>query len=66
MRHKPPTIEQIGLENYMTDNDYDYAEFRRRYGQLNEPKTVIARAFGVDRKTIDRWIAVFEKERGNV
>lgn len=66
MRFKPPTIQEIGLEKYLDStrddhNGFGYDELVKRI-QLKEPKSVIARAFGVDRRTIDNWIEVYEKE----
>lgn len=63
-RYKPPTIEEIGLEEFMKQNGYDYSEFKKRY-DLKEPKAIIARALGVDRRTVDRWITAYEKELAN-
>jgi len=66
MQYKPPKIEDIGLKNYLNQtkhkhNDCGYDEFVKRY-ELNEPKTVMARAFSVDRLTINKWIVIYLKE----
>lgn len=62
MRHKPQSIGDIGLRKFMQQRGVDYDEFVRRY-ELNEPKTIIARAFGVDRRTVDKWIAQYLTEQ---
>lgn len=65
MKYRPPTIEEIGLKEYLnqtatTHNNSDYEEFVKRV-ELNEPSTIIARAFGVDRRTVTNWIVIYEK-----
>lgn len=66
-KYRPPSIEQIGLKKYLNQtakqhNGSDYAEFEKRLG-LDEPKSVIARAFGVDPRTVGNWIEVYQRER---
>lgn len=69
MRHKPKSLEEIGLENYLDQtadihNDFKYSDFKRMY-DANLNSTNIARAFTVDRRTINKWITVYEKELAN-
>jgi len=63
---KRPSIEDVGLEKYLNDskalhNGLGYAEFVQRV-ELQEPKTVIAKAFNVEKQTIYRWIEIFGKK----
>lgn len=63
---KRPTIEERGLRNHLDENrqlhnDYGYDEFVKRVG-LDEPKTVMARAFNVSTDTIYSWLEIYEKE----
>jgi hypothetical protein len=60
-------IENVGLEVHLdttkqNHNGYGYLEFtdmlERKVNRAN-----LARIFGVDRKTIDRWIEVYNKEK---
>lgn len=63
----PPSIEGIGLKTYLDKNFSiagGYDEFVKRL-ELSEPKTIIANAFGVNRKTVVKWVKVFEKENHN-
>jgi len=66
MQYVPPSIEEIGLKNYLDKtasehNGSNYDEFVKRV-ELSEPSTVIARAFSVSRHTINKWVAIYEKE----
>jgi len=61
----PPKIEDIGLRTYLNTNygvQGGYNEFIKRLVELNEPKSVIANAFGVERRTIYRWLEIYNKE----
>jgi len=69
MKFRPPTIEDVGLRNYLNQtaskhNDSDYDDFVKRV-ELSEPSTVIARAFKVSRPTIIKWIMLYEKSLSN-
>ena len=62
-------IERVGLKRHLEaskqeHNGYGYDEFvLMRYSKVN--KVNLARIFGVDRKTIDRWVEVLAKEQAN-
>lgn len=61
-----PRLEDIGLEPYLNStrsehNDNGFNDFVKRV-QLQEPKTVIARAFHVHSSTIRDWIRLHDKE----
>ena len=70
MRHKPKTLEEIGLKNHLTQRGIDYQEFCRRH-ELGEADAVIARALStdpqvkIDRRTISKWREIHEKEMKN-
>jgi hypothetical protein len=65
-RYKPPTIANTGLSNYLDStrvehNGFSYVEFTKMVdNKLNASN--IARAFGVDRRTIIKWVVILEKE----
>ena len=64
-KYIPPTIEEIGLKNFLIQKNINYDEFCRR-DDLNEPDTIIARALGVkDRRTIAYWREIRKKEKNN-
>lgn len=60
------SIEERGGLKVVLDEDYagkgGYDEFVKRLN-LDEPKTVIANAFGVHRHTIVKWIEIYSKEQ---
>lgn len=66
MRHKPKSIEDIGLDKYLNETKqshggWDFKDFKRMHESgLNVSN--IARAFLVDRRTINKWITIYEKE----
>jgi DNA invertase Pin-like site-specific DNA recombinase len=67
MRHIPPSIESIGLERYLNEkveshNNFGYQDFVIMLEQKLS-KSSIAKAFGVNRNTIIKWIAIYEKEQ---
>ena len=66
MRYRPKTIEEVGLENHLNNtvddhNGFDFSAFKRMY-DANVNLSNLARSFNVDRRTISKWIAVYEKE----
>lgn len=66
MRYKAPSIKSVGgLKVYLDTKYADYGgydEFIRRYS-LHEPKTVIARAFGLKTGlSIGYWIKIHLEE----
>lgn len=69
MKYRPKTIEEIGLENYLNEttdahNGFDFSAFKRMYdAEVNSSN--IARSFQVDRRTISKWITIYEKELAN-
>jgi hypothetical protein len=64
-KHIPPTIEEMGLKNFLIQKGIDFDEFCRR-DDLKEPDAIIARALGVkDRRTIAAWREIRKKEQGN-
>lgn len=70
MRHKPKSLEEIGIENYLESTkgqhgNFGFTEFKRLFDSNVNP-TNIAKAFNVDRRTVNRWIMVHEKELANV
>lgn len=67
MLKRYPKIEDIGVEAHVNSQYADkggYSELEKRL-ELNEPLTVIARAFGVHINTIRKWVDVLKKEQGN-
>ena len=66
MKTAANNIERVGLEAHLeatreSHNGYGFAEFadmRRR--QVNRAN--LARIFGVNTKTMKRWIEIYEKE----
>lgn len=64
-KYIPPTIEEMGLKNFLIQKGIDYDEFIKR-DDLDEPDAVIARALGVkDRRTIATWREIRKKEESN-
>lgn len=69
MRHKPTSIKQIGLQAHLNQtkqqhNDFGYDAFVSMLGsEVN--KSNIAKAFGVDRKTVTKWLEVYKGENNN-
>lgn len=66
MRFVPQKLVEIGLKKYLDSslenhNDRDYDEFVKLFSQ-GVNKSNLGRIFGVDRRTIDRWIKVYEME----
>lgn len=65
-RFVPQSIKDTGIEVHL-DKNYaakgGYAEFYKRHVTLHEPKTIIAKAFGVDRQTVTSWINQYENEK---
>lgn len=66
MLNTNPKIEDVGLQKYLDQTadqhrNFTYANFQTMV-QSNVDKSNIARAFGVNRKTIYRWLEVYEKE----
>jgi hypothetical protein len=71
-RYIPPKIEERGLRSHLdftrqNHNDYGYDDFVKMVSR--DPNGVrrvnpanVARLFGVDRKTVIRWIEILEKE----
>lgn len=69
LKGKTVNIETIGLKNYLEETKeahngegYDRFIFYIR-PELNIKNTVIGRLMGVNRRTIERWIEVYEKEK---
>ena len=67
MRHKPPTLEEIGLQNYLesskeTHDGYGYSDFLIMWQDKKLNKSSIAKLFSVDRRTVARWIEAYQKE----
>lgn len=61
-RYIPPKIEDIGLEEYLNNtkhkhSGYDYSQFVSMLDK-GVNKSNIARLFGVDRKTIVKWLVI--------
>lgn len=59
-------IKEKGLKDYLDNsaalhNGNGYEEFAKRV-KLNEAMTVMARAFKVDRRTIMKWVVIYEQE----
>lgn len=60
-------IEEIGLKRYLDDTagyhkQIDYAQFVEIVNR--EPnKSEIARLMGVERRTISRWLEIYDKEQ---
>lgn len=66
MKYKPPSIQEIGLKEYLsrTSNQhmhFGYDAFVAMVEQDVNP-TNIARAFNVDRRTVVKWLEVYKKE----
>lgn len=67
MKYKPPTIEEVGLENFLKQKGIDYADFCRR-DDLKEPDAIIARAISpdpekpIDRRTVANWREIRKRE----
>ena len=67
MKYKPPTIEEVGLKNFLIQKGIDYDEFCRR-DDLKEPDAIIARALSpdpekpIDRRTVANWREIRQKE----
>lgn len=67
------SIEAQGLETYLNahadeHNGKGYTYFADFIGQ-NQNRTAIAKAFGVNFKTVDKWVKIYQKEqkgKGNV
>lgn len=64
-----PSIKNMGLKGYLESttvmhNGLGYGEFVARI-KLESPKTKIAKKFKVEKKTIYRWIEVYEEELNN-
>ncbi len=65
-RYIPPSIEDIGLEKHLdvdkaAHNGNGYREFKNMH-EAEASITTIARKFRVDRKTVLKWVAVYEKQ----
>lgn len=64
-RYKPPKIEDIGLEKYLDGSMADHGGFNyfafHRLVENGVNTANIARAFKVDRRTVDKWIAIYKK-----
>lgn len=63
-RYVPPSIEEIGLQSYLNNNatshnGYGFDDFVKLFS-TGVNKVNLAKAFGVDRKTIDRWLEIYE------
>lgn len=62
-------IKEKGLRSYLDNtvelhNGCNYEEFVKRV-DLGEPMSIIARAFKVDRRTIMKWVSIYEEELSN-
>lgn len=69
MLKKPLKIEDIGLAKFLDDSadkhfGYGYRDF---VGMLDRGlgKSDLAKAFGVNRKAIYRWLEVYKEEQTN-
>ena len=68
--YKPPTIEEIGLKNFLIQKGIDFEEFCRR-DDLKEPDAIIARALSsdpdkpIDRRTVANWREIRKRENSN-
>jgi hypothetical protein len=69
MKYKPPSIEEIGLDIYLDSrkedhNDFGYHEFMKMVENEVNP-TNIAKAFNVDRRTVIKWVQVYNQDKTN-
>lgn len=65
-RYIPPSIADRGLENHLDQtkslhNDYGYADFVDMLSR-DVNKANLARIFGVDVKTVRKWVYIYQKE----
>lgn len=63
----PPKIEDVGLEKWLNDsadkhNGLGYDKFVQMISVVKS-KSAIAAVFGVERRTIARWIEQYKKEQ---
>lgn len=72
LKGKAVNIETIGLEKYLEETkEYHNGEGYDRFifyirPELNIKNTVIGRLMNVNRRTVERWIEVHDKEQTNV
>lgn len=64
-KHRPKTLEEIGLDTYLDStkeqhNGFDYSAFKRMY-ESGVNASNMARSFNVDRRTVAKWVIVYEK-----
>lgn len=70
-RINPQGIKKVGLKKHLDDtreyhNGYAYDDFVKMRDPHNTVNKVnMARIFKVDRRTIEKWINIYEEEIGN-
>lgn len=69
MRYKPKTLEEVGIEKYLNDtvdkhNNFNFSNFKTMF-EANVNITNIAKSFNVDRRTVNNWVVLYEKELAN-
>jgi len=66
LKTKPKSIEKMGLQNYLLQtaeihNGLAYLDFIAMIDR-SATKVEMFTAFGVNRKTMDKWIIIYERE----
>lgn len=66
MRYRPQSIQEVGLETYLSQTysrhkGLGWDDFKQRMA-LGVPKARIAQDFGISPQTAWKWVKIYEKQ----
>lgn len=70
MKYRPKSIREVGLKSHLNDtipnhNNLTYSDFVNLMAWTHVKPATIAKEFGVDRRTVLEWIAIYKEELDN-